>query len=124
MLTAPDALPKWWGPMGFAMPEIALELRVGGRYCFGMKPPEGDLFHITGEYLETQAPTRLVFTFEYDEPDPDDQETVVTITLQPVDGATEVSLSQGQFLTEGRLDLHASGWTDSFTRMRELLPSG
>ena len=72
MLTAPDALPKWWGPMGFAMPEIALDLRVGGRYRFGMKPPEGDLFHITGQYLEIHAPTRLVFTFEYDEPDPDE----------------------------------------------------
>src|SRR6266516_5844388 len=68
MLTEPAALAKWWGPHGFTMPAIDLDLRVGGGYRFTMQPPSGDLFHLSGEFLEIDPPGRLVYTFRYDEP--------------------------------------------------------
>jgi uncharacterized protein YndB with AHSA1/START domain len=46
MLTEPAALAKWWGPYGFTMPGIDLDLRVGGGYRFTMQPPGGDPFHL------------------------------------------------------------------------------
>ncbi|HKE52460.1 MAG TPA: SRPBCC domain-containing protein, partial [Actinomycetes bacterium] len=78
MLTEPVELAKWWGPRGFTTPEIELDLSVGGGYRFGMQPPQGELFHLTGEYFEIDRPSRLVYTFGWEEPTPDDHETVVT----------------------------------------------
>jgi uncharacterized protein YndB with AHSA1/START domain len=122
-LTEPAELAKWWGPHGFTTPEIELNLSVGGGYHFTMQPPEGDPFHLAGEFLEIDPPRRLVYTFRWEEPDPDDRETVVMLRLDAVGDATGVTLSQGEFATEARLALHRSGWTDSFEKLRNLLKS-
>jgi uncharacterized protein YndB with AHSA1/START domain len=124
LMTEPAQLARWWGPRGFTTPEIALDLRVGGRYRFTMQPPDGDAFHLSGGFLEIAPPGRLVYTFRWDEPHPDDRQTVVTLSLTAVGDATEVSLSQGGFTTEERRALHRDGWSDSFERLRELLVSG
>jgi hypothetical protein len=63
----------------------------------------------------------VAYTFRWDEPDPDDRETVVTLSLAAAGEATDVALSHGEFATQGRLDLHRNGWTDSFEKLRELL---
>jgi uncharacterized protein YndB with AHSA1/START domain len=123
-LTESAELAKWWGPQGFTTPEIDLDFRVGGHYRFGMRPPDGDLFHLSGEYLEIHPLSRLVYTFRWEEPDPDDRGTVVTLCHGDVRDATEVSLSQGEFATQARIELHRSGWTVSFDKLRELIESG
>ena len=123
-LTQPDELARWWGPRGFTTPEIRLDLRVGGAYRFGMQPPDGDLFHLSGEFLEVEPPLRLAYTFRWDEPDPDDRETVVRLSLDDVDDGTRVSLAQGKFATEERLALHRGGWTDSLVKLSALLGAG
>jgi uncharacterized protein YndB with AHSA1/START domain len=91
-----------------------------------MQPPDGDLFHLSGEFLEIDPPSRLVYTFRWEEPDPHDRTTVVTLSLNTVRNAyaTELSLTQGEFATDARLALHRSGWTDSLEKLRELLESG
>lgn len=120
-LTEPAELAKWWGPHGFTTPEIALDLSVGGDYRFAMQPPDGEPFHLSGEFLEIVPPSRIVYTFRWDEPDPDDQETVVTLSLAAVGDATEVALSQGEFATQARLELHRNGWAEGFDKLRELI---
>jgi uncharacterized protein YndB with AHSA1/START domain len=121
LMTTPASLTRWWGPSGFTMPEVVVDLRVGGRYRFTMQPPEGEPFHISGEYVEIEAPGRLVFTFTYEEPAPDDQETRVTLDLDSPGQGTEVHLRQGEFATEERLELHRGGWTESFEKLRAVL---
>jgi uncharacterized protein YndB with AHSA1/START domain len=123
-LTEPTSLQRWWGPAGFTTPEVELALRVGGRYRFGMQPPDGELFHLAGEFLDIEQPNRLVYTFRWEEPDPDDRETVVTLSLGLAGDSTQVSLSQGDFATEARLALHRNGWMDSFEKLRRLIASG
>ena len=122
-LTEPAELTKWWGPHGFTIPEIDLDLRVGGTYRFTMQPPDGDRFHLTGEFLEIDPPSRIVYTFRWEEPDPDDRETVVNLLLNDLGDATELLLSQGGFATEARVSLHRNGWTDSLEKLRELVDS-
>ena len=95
MLTEPAELARWWGPHGFTTTEIELDLRVGGGYCFTMQPPDADLFHLSGQFLAVDPPGRLVYTFRWEEPAPDDRETVVTLVLDTVGVATRVSLSRG-----------------------------
>ena len=121
LLTEPAELARWWGPHGFTTPEIELDLSPGGGYRFTMQPPDGEAFHLSGEFLEIDPPSRLAFTFRWEEPDPDDRETVVRLTLDAAGDATEVSLSQGDFATEERLALHRSGWADSFEKLSEVV---
>ena len=121
MLTEPVELATWWGPYGFTTPEAELDLKVGGGYRFSMQPPDGDLFHLSGEFLEIDPPGRLVYTFRWEEPTPDDRETIVTLSLDALGNTTEVSLSQGPFVTEERLSLHRNGWTDSFEKLRAVV---
>jgi uncharacterized protein YndB with AHSA1/START domain len=120
-LTEPDELAKWWGPKGFTAPSVEVDLRIGGSYRIAMQPPEGDLFYLSGEFREVDPPSRLAYTFRWEDPDPDDQETVATLFLRDLDGSTEVVLAQGPFATEARHTLHRDGWTDCFDRLQELM---
>jgi len=119
--TDAQELAKWWGPNGFTIPSLDFEPRVGGTYRIEMQPPEGDPFHLAGEFREVSLPTRLGFTFVWEPPDPDDLETLVSLSFRDRGGSTEVVLTQGPFKTEARLALHRDGWTDSLDRLERLL---
>jgi uncharacterized protein YndB with AHSA1/START domain len=121
MLTEPAQLVRWWGPHGLTIPAVDLNLVAGGRYRFRMAPPEGEPFHLSGEFLEIDPPWRLVFTFRWEEPTPDDRETVADLSLQSEGKGTRLSLSQGPFLTEERVALHRGGWTESFEKLQAVL---
>ena len=115
--TEPAELAKWWGPRGFTTPKIEIDVRVGGRYRFAMQPPEGELFYVTGEFREVDPPSRIVYTFRWEDPDPDDRETVVTLSFRELGESTELTLDQGPFATEGRYELHYGGWSDGLERL-------
>jgi uncharacterized protein YndB with AHSA1/START domain len=119
--TDPPELAKWWGPKGFTSPSIELDLRVGGRYRIGMQPPDGDLFYLTGEFLEVDPPAQLAYTFRWEDPDPDDQETVVTLSFGDRGDLTELVFRQRAFATEARRALHEQGWTDGLERLTSLM---
>jgi uncharacterized protein YndB with AHSA1/START domain len=120
-MTDPERLAAWWGPKGFTTPRVDFEPRVGGRYRIAMQPPEGDLFYLHGEFHEVDPPSRLVYTFVWEPPAPDDRETLVTLALEDRGEQTAVSLQHGEFTTEERLELHQGGWTDSFEKLEDLL---
>jgi uncharacterized protein YndB with AHSA1/START domain len=122
-LTEPDELAKWWGPRGFTSPSVKVDLRVGGSYRIAMQPPDGDLFYLSGEFREVDPPARLAYTFRWEDPDPDDQETVVTLSLRDLGESTELILAQGPFATEPRRALHDEGWTDGFDRLQNQMSS-
>ncbi len=116
-------LPKWWGPQGFSTPSLEFVARVGETYRIEMQPPEGDSFHLTGEFRELDPPASLAYTFIWEPADPDDVETLVELSFRDLGGATEVALRQGRFKTEERRELHRDGWTDSFDKLERLLSS-
>jgi uncharacterized protein YndB with AHSA1/START domain len=120
-LAESDQLAQWWGPAGFSSPSVDFDPRAGASYRIKMQPPEGEAFHLRGEFREVEPPRRLAFTFIWEEPDPDDQETLVTLTLEDLGGSTRLIVDQGLFATEGRLELHRNGWSESFERLRDAL---
>ena len=121
-LTDPDDLARWWGPDGFTIPTVERDLRPGGAYRIAMLPPAGDLFYLAGEFLDVDPPRRLSYTFRWEDPDPEDRETVVTLSLRDAGGATtELALEQGDFASERRRALHDEGWTQSFVKLAALL---
>jgi uncharacterized protein YndB with AHSA1/START domain len=120
-LIEPDELAKWWGPKGFTTPRIELTAHVGGTYRIAMQPPDGELFHLSGEFRELDAPARLAYSFRWEEPTPDDRETVVTLSLRDLGGSTALSVDQAGFATEERRALHERGWTESLDRLQQLI---
>ena len=122
--TDTEDLAMWWGPHGFTIPEVDFAPRIGGSYRIAMQPPEGELFHLAGEFREVDPPSRLVFTFRWEPPDPDDVENVVALDFFVRGNSTELTLDQRPFATEARLELHRQGWTDSFERLSALLTGG
>jgi uncharacterized protein YndB with AHSA1/START domain len=122
-LSDPGELAKWWGPRGFTAPSVEFTPRVGGSYRIAMQPPEGQLFYLTGEFREVDPPARLVYTFWWEDPTPDDRETVVTLSLREVADVTELDLAQGEFATEERRALHREGWGNSLNKLEQLVAS-
>jgi uncharacterized protein YndB with AHSA1/START domain len=116
----PDRVSSWFGPEGFTVPDLSFPARVGEPYRLKMQPPEGEPFYLGGVFREVDPPAKLVFTFAYETPDPDDVETLVELSFRDLGESTEVTLTQGPFKTEGRLALHRDGWGDSFDRLAAL----
>jgi uncharacterized protein YndB with AHSA1/START domain len=117
----PSELAKWWGPKGFTTPSLEFNPRVGESYRIQMQPPEGDSFYLTGELREVDPPARLAYTFVWEDPDPDDGETLVALEFSDLGDATKVALTQGPFKTKARRALHRDGWTDSFDKLERLI---
>jgi uncharacterized protein YndB with AHSA1/START domain len=107
----------WFGPKGFTASRADVDLRVGGSYRIEMQPPDGEPFSLGGEFRQVDPPSRLVYTFRYDDPDPDDVETTVVFTLDEVGTSTRVVVEQGLFATAARLALHHDGWSDTLDRL-------
>jgi uncharacterized protein YndB with AHSA1/START domain len=120
-LTDAGELPKWWGPTGFTTPSLDFVPQVGRAYRIAMQPPEGDLFYLAGEFRQVDPPERLVYTFRWEDPTPEDRETLVTLSLRDAGEHTEIDFAQGTFATEERRSLHQRGWTDSFEKLDRLL---
>jgi uncharacterized protein YndB with AHSA1/START domain len=114
-------LRRWWGPSGFGVPRLEFDAVEGASYRIAMQPPEGAVFHLAGTFRLVDAPRQLVFTFAWEEPDPDDQETLVTVTLEPQDAGTRLVVDQGSFKTEQRRELHREGWTQTLERLERFL---
>jgi uncharacterized protein YndB with AHSA1/START domain len=123
-LTEPRELARWWGPDGFTIPSVESDLRPGGAYRIAMQPPEGELFYLVGEFIEVEPPERLSYTFRWEDPDPEDRETVATLSLRDIDAArSELVIDQGDFATERRRALHEEGWSQGLDKLGELLAS-
>ncbi|HEY7152208.1 MAG TPA: SRPBCC domain-containing protein [Solirubrobacterales bacterium] len=120
-LTDPSKLVEWFGPQGFTIPAADFHPRVGARYRIEMQPPDGEAFFLAGEFREVDAPNRLVYTFAWEDPDPEDVENVVSLSLAESGATTELAFTQAPFTSEGRYALHRDGWTDSLEKLAGLV---
>lgn len=125
-MTRPEYVRVWWACMeGFTMPVCEIDLRVGGRYRFVTRGPDGGDFGFTGVYREIAPPERFVHT-EIFEPFPD-EETLCTVTLEERDGKTLYTCHVLHATTAGR-DAHIasgmeSGVNIAFDRLETLVRS-
>lgn len=116
--TDADELRAWFGPGAYTSPQVELDLRVGGRYRIGMKPPEGDVFYLSGEYVEIDPPRRLAFTWQW-EGDP--AVTLVTIEFMERDGMTELALIHERFPDQEQCERHKEGWGATLEKLPRIL---
>lgn len=122
--TNPEELKKWWGPAGCSTPSAEIELRVGGKYRFGMQFPQEDIFYVSGTYREVQPPTKLVFTWRWEKPETDIGESLVTVEFYDRGGVTEVVLTHEQFPNKEAYQQHLQGWSSIFDKLAEVIIAG
>jgi uncharacterized protein YndB with AHSA1/START domain len=78
-MTKPEHIKRWWGNLGegYSVPVCEMDLRVGGKWRFVNRHPDGEVaFH--GVNKEITPPSRLVFT-ETMEPYPEPGSVVTAV---------------------------------------------
>lgn len=121
--TNPDQLRQWFAVAeGFTTPIAEVDLKVGGRYRLGMKPPgDNPLLIVGGVYQEIMPPERLVFTWQWESADPNEPETLVTVEFYEDAGGTEVVLKHERFTDVAQRDKHGEGWAGCLKNLERLL---
>ncbi len=56
---------QWWGPKGFTAPVCEIDFRVGGKFHFCMRLPDGQEFWTGGEYHEIILYERIAFSMYF-----------------------------------------------------------
>jgi uncharacterized protein YndB with AHSA1/START domain len=63
--TDPKYVMQWWGPKGFTAPVCKIDFRVGGKYLFCMRTPDGYEGWNGGEYHEIVLHEKIVFSMYF-----------------------------------------------------------
>lgn len=93
--TKPEHLTKWYSPKNYVTTTREIDARVGGRWCFDMKAPDGTVFDNRIVFLEMRAPELLVYDHGQDKDGDDDKRFRVTITFdEQNDKKTVVTMRQ------------------------------
>ncbi len=116
-------LKKWFAPSDeFSVPVTEVDLRIGGKYRFGMKPPGSDVPYVAfGTYREVRVPEKLVFTWSWENPDSDVGETLVTVEFRDLGGSTHMILTHELFPDKKSRDDHNKGWNGCLDRLAKIL---
>ncbi len=116
--TKAEQLQKWFGPKGCPISTHTLDFRVGGKYRGMIRSKDHGDNWFGGEYREIEPPTRLVFTWMWDEGPSGEVETLITITFrEESDGKTVMTFHQTPFISVERRDAHVGGWTSLFNKL-------
>ena len=58
--TEPQYVMQWWGPKGFTAPFCEIDFRVGGKFLYCMRAPDGQEFWNGGEFHEIVPCKKIV----------------------------------------------------------------
>jgi uncharacterized protein YndB with AHSA1/START domain len=86
-MTRPEHVRQWYGCSIMTMTTCEIDLRVGGKWRYVVRMPDGSEHGFHGEYREIVAPARIVSTENY-EPIGPSHEMVATVTLEDKGGRT------------------------------------
>jgi uncharacterized protein YndB with AHSA1/START domain len=132
--TEPEQVMRWWGPKGYTSPAAEIDLRVGGKYLWCMRSPEGQDLWSTGVYREIVPLERIVCTNSFSDEKGNvvpashygiggdwPQEILGTVTFEDVGGKTRMTL-RNEGLPAGEMSDGANaGWNEAFDKLAEVL---
>ena len=117
--TQPEHMKHWSAPEGLDVAIAEVDLTVDGRFHIQMKNAEGGEHNARGVYREIERPSRLVYTWSWDEY-PEAGESLITVEFRSVDGGTEVTMVHSGLPTEELVQEHEGGWTSCLNRLEKL----
>jgi uncharacterized protein YndB with AHSA1/START domain len=124
--TTPEHMMRWLGPRRLTWVVCEVDLRVGGKYRWVQRAPDGTEYSFHGVYKQILRPEKLVGTFVFDRAPQD--EAIDTLTLEEQGGKTiattfsehKTIAGRDGHLAEGRMEI---GMSEGFERLDELLPT-
>jgi uncharacterized protein YndB with AHSA1/START domain len=120
--TTAEGIKKWHRPAeNFQTTVAEVDLRVGGKYRICMQNPEGGTHCVGGVYTEIVAPSRLAFTWIWENDAMGAGESLVTVELHDRDGSTEIILHHERFASEEAMGMHRQGWTGCLDQLERLI---
>jgi uncharacterized protein YndB with AHSA1/START domain len=119
--TEPEQLRRWSCPPAATIADAQVDLVVGGRFRLVMDGPAGARYTAFGTYREIAPPERLVYTWDWEEPEQAMGETVVTVEFRDLGGSTEIVLTHEGFPNEDAAAGHSQGWGLCLDQLAELL---
>lgn len=133
--TDPKHLARWFGPAGFTVPECRVDARVGGRWALTMRANDelaatvGRDCPASGEYLEIEKPSRLVFTNNaLDAAGNVILEGLTTVTFEDLGGRTRMTLRTRAWGTGEHVPFMLGGmeqgWSESLSKLGRTLTNG
>jgi uncharacterized protein YndB with AHSA1/START domain len=117
--TDPEKVKRWMGPGEVKVVHAENDARVGGRYRWLMKSPDGADHDVSGIYREVVANEKLVFTWAWKAAP--ERESVVTVLLKPDGDGTLLTLTHEQFNDEAARDSHQGGWTGALEKLEKFV---
>lgn len=113
----PEAVRRWMCPdPSVRITRLEWTPAVGDPYRIGMDVG-GDIVWFEGEFLTVDPPNRMAFTWISSRTD--EQETVVTISLRPVAGGTELRLRHEALPDPAAALDHERGWDQILRRLED-----
>jgi uncharacterized protein YndB with AHSA1/START domain len=91
--------------------ECDIEATVGGRFHVASEPKGMD---VHGTYVAVDPFTHLALTWRWHD---QNDESLVTIDLEPIDGGTRLTLTHENFASEESRAAHELGWSDCLDRL-------
>jgi uncharacterized protein YndB with AHSA1/START domain len=132
--TDPKHVQRWWGPKGFTSPACKNDFRVGGRYLYCMRSPDGQDYWNTGVYREIVPFARIVYTDSFADANgnvvpathyglsPDfPLETLLTVTFEDLHGKTKFTLRQSGLPMNVDSENAKQGWMEAFDKLVDTL---
>jgi uncharacterized protein YndB with AHSA1/START domain len=118
--TSEEVMRRWFhGRHDWETPEAEVDLRIGGAVRVVMRDPEkGDEHGGGGRYTEIDPPTRLAFTWTWDE---DPRETLIELDFEEAEGVTTVRFTHSNLKDEESARSHEEGWTTCFDNLERAL---
>lgn len=115
--TSEEVMRRWWHAVkGWETPVAEVELRIGGAVRVVMRDPsDGKEYGGGGVYSEIDPPTRLAFTWIWDD---DPRGTLIEIDFHEVDGVTTVKFKHSNLWSEETVQSHEGGWGGALENLR------
>lgn len=120
--TSEEVMRRWWhAGHDWETVEARVDLCVGGEVRVVMRNPHEDVrYGGGGEYTEIDPPTRLAFTWIWDD-DRDQVGQLIEIDFEERDGATTMRFTHNGLWDEESVASHEGGWSTAFDNLeREL----
>jgi uncharacterized protein YndB with AHSA1/START domain len=118
--TSEEVIRRWWHvELGWETAAAEVDLRVGGAVRVVMRDPEKDAeYGGGGTYTEIDPPTRLAFTWIWDD---DPRRTLIELDFEEADGVTTVSFTHSGLWDEEAVRDHEYGWSKILDKLGRAL---
>ena len=115
--TSEEVMRRWWhAEHDWETTEAKVDLRVGGAVRVVMRDPHEDVeYGGGGVYTEIEPPTRLAFTWLWDD---NATRQLIELDFEEADGATTVRFTHSGLWDEEAVRSHEGGWTPGLRQPR------